>query len=206
MCVEDRQERRELWLIIDRCAGGDSLERQSKGLQLGRVCIRAVLSRPCQKVLCDLRSWMQIACMCGSLRFRHGAWCPASSLRRQVDRLPRAWGGCCGSRVAMCCGRVAAWLLGELSFLEARLCRWCGAPLPIRTRGLVLISPTSEGWRAQSTPWCIDSTADRAWTRDPGSTGHYPTPPHHCPTPLHPYPTPPHPTHRANARLRRVSK
>ena len=43
MCVEDRQEGRELWLIIDRCAGGGSLERQSKSLQLGRLCIRTVL-------------------------------------------------------------------------------------------------------------------------------------------------------------------
>ena len=49
MCVEDWQEGRELWLIIDRCAGGGSFERQSKGLQLNRVCIWAVLNRPCQK-------------------------------------------------------------------------------------------------------------------------------------------------------------
>ena len=68
MCVEDRQEGRELWLIIDRCAGGGSLERQSKSLQLGRLCIRTVLR----------------------------------------DRAKR----CCGSRIAMCYGRVTAWLPG----------------------------------------------------------------------------------------------
>jgi len=111
MCVEDRQDWRELWLILDRCAGDDSLERQSKGLQLNRVNIRAVLNRPCQKVPCHLRSWIQIAYICRSLRFRHGAWCRASSLRRQIDRLSQAWGeyyGVSGCDVLWSCDSLAA--------------------------------------------------------------------------------------------------
>ena len=40
----------------------------------------------------------------------------------------------------------------------------CCAPI---TSSLVLISPTSEGWQAESTPPGVNSAADRAWTQDP---------------------------------------
>ena len=105
---------------------GGSFERQSKGLQLNRVCIWAVLNRPCQKVPCDVRSWIQIAYICRSLLFRHRAWGRASSLRRQIDRLSQTWGGCYG---VLGCDVLQLGCWGELSFLEARLCRWCSAPL-----------------------------------------------------------------------------
>ena len=43
------------------------------------------------------------------------------------------------------------WLL-VASLVGMRLCRWCSVPL---TSTLVLILPTSEGWQAESTSWCI---------------------------------------------------
>ena len=39
---------------------------------------------------------------------------------------------------------------------------------------LVLISPTSEGWQAESTPWCINSAANGAWTQDLRIPSHQP--------------------------------
>ena len=43
------------------------------------------------------------------------------------------------------------WLL-VASLVGTRLCRWCGVLL---TSTLLLILPTSEGWQAESTSWCI---------------------------------------------------
>jgi len=174
MCVEDWQEGRELWLIIDRCAGGGSFERQSKGLQLNRVCIWAVLNRPCQKVPCDVRSWIQIAYICRSLRFRHGAWCQgelSQATNRPVISDLRWMLWCIGLRC------VTAWLLGGVIVSWGSVVSMMQCPsLPIRTRGLVLMSPMSEGWQAKS-------------TQDTGSSSYSK------------HPTPRHPTHRANTRL-----
>jgi len=80
-------------------------------------------------------------------------------------------------------GSLAA---GLLSFLEAQLCRWCSAPLPVHALKLVLISPTSEGWQADSTPWCINSAANGAWTQDSRIPSHHPN--HWANTRLHPIP------------------
>ena len=71
---------------------------------------------------------------------------------------------------------VVVWQLscrGSYHFLK-RDCRWCSAPLPVHTLELLLISPTSEGWQAESTPWCINSVADEVWTQDPRIPSHHP--------------------------------
>ena len=47
-------------------------------------------------------------------------------------------------------------------------------PVPLYQYTPVLISLTLEGWQAESTPWCIYSAADGAWTQDPWIPSRHP--------------------------------